>query len=157
MELWIPRSKSIFGAHRDQTCSFWRVPHVVGSDGKVNIERNCVSLSPHDEKPQKGNKKCRTWTKKKSRKCFVFFGFLCLWTFVNVFRISTNMYISHTHIWLCNINSSSWLIDGILTDITTPSQSVSGNNGNERILNIPKDAGLEPHHQISLSHIPDSR
>ena len=39
------RSKSIFGARRSQTNSLRRGPHVVGSDGKVSIERNCFSLS----------------------------------------------------------------------------------------------------------------
>ena len=39
--------KLIFGARR--VCG--GVPYVVGSDGKVSIERNCVSLSPHAEKP----------------------------------------------------------------------------------------------------------
>ena len=39
------RSKSIFGTHRGQTSSLRQRQHVVGSDGKVSIERNCVSLS----------------------------------------------------------------------------------------------------------------
>ena len=35
-----------------------------GSEGKVSLERNCVSLSPHVKKPstQKGNKNFCTWT-----------------------------------------------------------------------------------------------
>ena len=39
------RSKSIFGARRGQTSSLRRGAHVVDSDGKVRIERNCVCLS----------------------------------------------------------------------------------------------------------------
>ena len=39
------RSKSIFGARRGQTSSLRWGATVVGSDGKVSPERNCVSLS----------------------------------------------------------------------------------------------------------------
>ena len=35
------------------------------------------------------------------------------------------------------LNRSIWLIDGTLTDITTPGQSEPGSNGNERVLNTP--------------------
>ena len=47
------RRKSIFGVRRGQTSSLRQRQHVVGSDGKVSIERNCVcvSLSPLVEKP----------------------------------------------------------------------------------------------------------
>ena len=48
------------------------VPHVVGSDAKVSIKRNCVRLSLLMLKTQKDNKKFRTWTKKRvvSVSCF---------------------------------------------------------------------------------------
>ena len=42
-----------------------RVPHVVGWDGEVSIERNCASLSlfmSKNLKLKKVNKKFRTWT-----------------------------------------------------------------------------------------------
>ena len=78
--------------------------HVVGSDGKVSIERNCVSLSLSHfmSKDLKFKKVIKSFVpeqkKKKSRKCFVFLGFLCLRTFVNVFRIRMNMSIPRVRI-----------------------------------------------------------
>ena len=36
--------KSIFGACWGQTSNLREEPHVVGADGKVSIERNCLSL-----------------------------------------------------------------------------------------------------------------
>ena len=43
------------------------------------------------------------------------------------------------------LNSSIWPIVEILTCTTTPAQSGSESNGNERILDIPKASKLEPH------------
>ena len=40
----VRRRRLTFGARRDQTSSLRRVPNVVGADGKVSIERLCISL-----------------------------------------------------------------------------------------------------------------
>ena len=48
------------------------------------------------------------------------------------------------------MNCSIRPIDRTLTGNTTPGQRVSGSNGNEELLHIPKAAGLEPHHHIVL-------
>ena len=84
--------KLIFGARRGQTTRW-------GSDGKVSRERNCLSLlMSKNVKPKKVNKSFVPEPKKKVVKCFVFFGFLCLRTFVNVFRIRMNRSISRVRI-----------------------------------------------------------
>ena len=49
--------------------------------------------------------------------------------------------------------SSIWPINRTLSGATTPSQSGSRSNGNERVIRIPKaPALLEPHHQFLYSH-----
>ena len=69
-----------------------------GADGKVSIERLC--LSPHVEKPFNSKLiKFRTWTKKSEE----FFGIPMLYMdIMNVLRTGVNMSISRIHIWLCN-------------------------------------------------------
>ena len=44
---------------------------------------------------------------------------------------------SHSLLISC-INSSIWSIDGTLTNITIPSQSEPGSNGNEELFHIPQ-------------------
>ena len=79
------------------------------------LMKKIVSLSPHVENPQtqKSNKKFRIWTN------FVFFGFVCLRRFVNVFNVRMNMSISRVHIlvvyfwaWICYSRCWDFLQNG---------------------------------------------
>ena len=51
------------------------------------------------------------------------------------------------------LNTSTWPTDGTLISITTPSQSVPENNGNEEVPHISKTLRLEPHDQRQFSVI----
>ena len=46
------------------------------------------------------------------------------------------------------MNSSTWPIDGTLTDTTTPGKSGRDTNGNQGVLHIPQTPGLVTCHQI---------
>ena len=87
-----------------------------GADGKVIIERLC--LSPYVKKPfkLKGNKKFRTWTKKSSS-LFRVSGFLCSMYIC----YEHSMYVSRIHVWLCN-------------STTTPGPSRPGNKWQWKVL-----------------------
>ena len=63
-------------------------PRVVGSDGTVSLVR-IVSLSPRVENLNLKKVIKVSYLNQESRQCFVFFGFLCVWTFYE------HMYISH--------------------------------------------------------------
>ena len=39
-------------------------------------------------------------------------------------------------------NSSSWPIDSIQSDVTTPDQSRPGSDGNEEVLHIPQNSSI---------------
>ena len=66
-----------------------------GADGKVSIERLCISLPYVETFKLKGNKRFRTWTK-KSISVFRVSGFLCSM----YIRYEHSMYVSHICIWL---------------------------------------------------------
>ena len=95
------RGKLIFGPRWGKTnWGLRNVPHVVGRDGKASIERNCVSLFSRRKilNPER-YKKNFVPEPKESRQVFrVFSDSYALWTFVNLFRIGMNMYISCIHI-----------------------------------------------------------
>ena len=72
-----------FGPGRDQsTYGLGGALHIVGSDGTVIIvEIVCLSLSPHVENLNLRKVIKVSYLNQESRQCFVFFGFLCVWTF----------------------------------------------------------------------------
>ena len=79
-----------------------------GADGKVSIERLC--LSPYVEKPFNSKVIKSFIPELRSPKCFCVLGFLCyIWTFYEHY-----MYVSHIHImgmlhsWW---NLSDWILD----------------------------------------------
>ena len=110
------RCKSISGACRGQTSSLQWGPHVVGSDGKVINERNCVSLSS-----------CRKNLKlKKVIKSFVLepiasvFGFLCLF----------HIFISWSYFW-------TWICYKLCLWIYTPLFKILiQHKGNHKIITL---------------------
>ena len=78
-----------------------RAPHVMGegADGKVSIERLC--LSPYVEKPFNSEVIKHFFVPQlRSRKCFCVSGCLCyIWTFNEHY-----IYVSHIHVWVCYTN-----------------------------------------------------
>ena len=96
------RSKSIFGVRRGQTSSLQWGPHVVRSDGKVSIERNCVSLSL--SLLMSKNLKLKRVIKDSYLNNFVFSDSY-MHMFMNIcerfpYRYK-HVYISRINIWLC--------------------------------------------------------
>ena len=84
-------------------CCTWCVCVWGGADGKVVIERLCLSL-PYVEKPF--NSKVIKSFVRELRNRQVFFVFrdsyvIYIWV-MNVLCTSMNMSISHNHVWLCN-------------------------------------------------------
>ena len=81
---------------RGRTC--WR-----GADGKVSIERLC--LSPYVEKPFNSKELKSFVPELRSRKCFSCFGIpmlsICVMDIMNVLRTGMNMSISRIPVWLC--------------------------------------------------------
>ena len=75
-----------------------------GADGKVAIERLCLSL-PYVEKPFNSKVIKSFVPEQRSRKCFSCFGILmlsmCVMDIMNVLRTGMNISISHIHVGLC--------------------------------------------------------
>ena len=89
--------KSIFRVCRGQTSSLQRELHMVGVRWKSQHSKKlCLSLL------MSKNLKLKKVIKILYQNQFRVFSdsYICLWTFVNVFRIFMNMSISHTQIWL---------------------------------------------------------
>ena len=95
--------------------ALWRVQRVLWADGKVSIERLCLSL-PYVEKPF-NSKVIKSFVPElKSRKCFCVLGFLCylcalwtLWTFCVLvwkclFHIFMYGYVTLFYIFILKFN-----------------------------------------------------
>ena len=106
---WVPASEKqsrVLASEEDAWLSelaetLQRVPRVVGggADGKVVIERLCLSL-PHVEKSF-NSKIIKSFVPElRSHKVFRVSGFLC-YLYV---RYEHSMYISRIHVWLCDFS-----------------------------------------------------
>ncbi len=96
----VRRRRLTFGARRGLTTGVARGGGGgrVGGDGKVVIERLCLSL-PHVEKPF-NSKVIKSFVPElRSRNWFLCFGIPMLYIYE---RYEHSMYISRIHIWLCN-------------------------------------------------------
>ena len=94
---FLPRKKTVDFRNSPRPCSRCRT-WWWGADGKVVKERLCLSL-PFVEKPF-NSKVIKSFVPElRSRKCFLCFGIPMLSIYV---RYEHFMYISHTHVCLCN-------------------------------------------------------
>ena len=88
-----------------------------GADGKVSIER--WYLSPYVEKPLKSKVIKSFVPELRSRKCFSCFGIPMLYVRYGhyerfAYRYELSNYISHIHVWLCNISILSDLHNAVV-------------------------------------------
>ena len=78
--------------------ALWRVPHVVW--GRWKSQHRKMFFSPYVESPLNSKVIKSFVTELRSRKCFFCVsGFLCYL----YMSYEHSMYISHIHVWLCNI------------------------------------------------------
>ena len=80
-----------------------------GADGKVVIERLCLSL-PYIEKPF-NSKVIKSFVRElRSRKCFLCFGIPMLSIYVPYGHYEHSLYISHIHVRLCYKNTTTAIL-----------------------------------------------
>ena len=109
---WVlPRKKKV--DFRLLVEALWRVRTWWGADGKVSIERLC--LSPYVEKPFNSKVIKKSFVpERRSRKCFRISGFLCSMYIC----YEHSMYVSHIHVWVCY--TSPLLLIVLLNSIQCP-------------------------------------
>ena len=103
VENYTPNGKGrLLGLAKARRICALRTPHVMGgADGKVIIERLCISL-PYVEKPF-NSKVIKSFVPElRSRKCFSCFRIPMFYVIIHK-RYEHSMYISHIHVWLCYI------------------------------------------------------